>query len=95
MKISKIILELGIGYIFLNALNKADFNYVNDLLKDKIDDISPKITNIYNEINYIYSIENDINFKPEELKKKIKNVQKEIDAIDAEETANFIINKIK
>lgn len=94
MKISRLILELAIGYIFVNALNKADFNSVNNLLKEKINDINPKIWNIYNEINYMYSIENDINFKPNELKEKIKEVQKEIDAIDSEEVASFILDRL-
>lgn len=94
MKISRLILELGIGYIFVNALNKADFNNINDLLKEKINNISPKISNIYNEINYMYSIENDINFKPNQLKEKIKEVQKEIDAIDSEKVANFILDTL-
>lgn len=94
MKISRIILELAIGYIFVNALNKADFNSVNNLLEEKINSINPKISNIYNEINYMYSIENDINFKPKELKEKIKEVQKEIDAIDSEEVASFILDSL-
>lgn len=94
MKISRLVLELAIGYIFVNALNKADFNSVNDLLEEKINDINPKISNIYNEINYMYSIENDINFKPKELKEKIKEVQKEIDAIDSEEVASFILDRL-
>lgn len=94
MKISRLVLELAIGYIFVNALNKADFNSVNDLLEEKINDINPKISNIYNEINYMYSIENDINFKPNELKEKIKEVQKEIDAIDSEEVASFILDRL-
>lgn len=94
MKISRLVLELAIGYIFVNALNKADFNSVNNLLEEKINDINPKISNIYNEINYMYSIENDINFKPKELKEKIKEVQKEIDAIDSEEVASFILDRL-
>lgn len=94
MKISKLILELGIGYIVLNALHKPEYDEISKLLENKMNDINSTISNVYNQINYLYNVQEEIDFKPKELKNKIKEVQKQIDEIDSEEVSKYILDSI-
>lgn len=95
MKISKLILELSIGYLMINALHKSDFDHLDNLIKEKLEELNPKILSIYNDVNYMYSIQNDVNFKPKELQRKISDVEKEIEKIDAESVVQNIFKSLK
>ncbi len=95
MKISKLILELSIGYLMINAMHKSDFEHLEEIIDKKLDEINPKILDIYKKINYMYSIQNDVNFKPKELQRKISDVEKEIEKIDAESVAQNIFKSLK
>ncbi len=95
MKISKLILELSIGYLMINALHQSDFDHLDNLIKEKLEELNPKILSIYNDVNYMYSIQNDVNFKPKELQRKISDVEKEIEKIDAESVAQNIFKSLK
>ncbi len=95
MKISKLILEIGIGYLFVSFLNHQDKNKLENLVDKKLNELTPSISQLKNKINCIYSVDQEINFKPNELKSKIKLIEKEIKEVDANSIANDILEKIK
>ena len=79
----------------INALHQSDFDHLDNLIKEKLEELNPKILSIYNDVNYMYSIQNDVNFKPKELQRKISDVEKEIEKIDAESVAQNIFKSLK
>lgn len=95
MKISKLILELGVGYIIVNSLNKRDLQKIDNKIHEKMDEINPSISNVFNQINYLYEIEGKTSFKTKEIQNKIKEVQKQIDEIDSAEISKYILNLTK
>ena len=96
MKISKFLIGVGIGWIFVNSLNEDDYNAIQNALLTKIYQFEPKLLEIF------YQIDNIINTSYDErsgtysnsIQDKINEVENQIKQVKTDKLSKLLIDQV-
>ena len=96
MKISKFWLAIGVGYIFVNSLNKDDFEEIQRVLLTKIYQFEPKLLDVFYTIDRI--INSDFDQRQENfssnIQEKISDVENQIKQVKMEKLSKLLVDQV-